>query len=399
MNTRFLLREDFISLNSIDEGAFEQAFLDLFGKEFSTIKRIFSQNMDKLEDQLTKEKLHENDSKTALTALTTPFQRFFHSKWPLYTTDKSRVDFQKYTGKYTQVFKDTMIHDIDAIEKYLIEAILHEHEIEKDWKSENNSSEITFSISKNENRISDKESSSSGNDADADIGPSYDCDIVRDKEEHNYVDYEQQRSFFASLISNLKCDVEKCNKVNYEAQQANALLTNELERYKAKNILQTIRQLNLITAKRLNYYMTKFQILNLKLVKKIRHSSVKMESLMSMSNPLLNRKNELEKKNQEFLKQINDLDNKLQKAGQTDQTLQMLLPKANNVQTGKQGLGFGNKIDVEDLGLLNKAKDLEPCLYNIDEMGNKFLSDYKIISKEELKCEADKRLKVKQRRS
>ncbi|GKC14045.1 hypothetical protein Tco_1010827 [Tanacetum coccineum] len=85
------------------------------------VKRIFSQNMDKLEEQLTKEKLHENDSKTPLTALMTPFQWFFHSEWPMYNTFKSRDDFQKYTGKYTQIFKDTMIRNIDAIEKYLIE--------------------------------------------------------------------------------------------------------------------------------------------------------------------------------------------------------------------------------------------------------------------------------------
>ncbi|GJU41237.1 hypothetical protein Tco_1194194 [Tanacetum coccineum] len=72
-NTIFLLREDFISLNSNDECAFERVFLELFGNEFSTIKRMFSQNMDKLEEQLTNEKLHENDSKIALTALMTPF--------------------------------------------------------------------------------------------------------------------------------------------------------------------------------------------------------------------------------------------------------------------------------------------------------------------------------------
>ncbi|GJS42446.1 hypothetical protein Tco_0567489 [Tanacetum coccineum] len=42
-------------------------------------------------------------------------------------------------------------------------------------------------------------------------------DPDRDKEEHDYVAYEQ-RAFFASLINNLKCDVEKCNKVNHEAQ-------------------------------------------------------------------------------------------------------------------------------------------------------------------------------------
>ncbi|GJW66226.1 hypothetical protein Tco_0120650 [Tanacetum coccineum] len=59
-------------------------------------------------------------------------------------------------------------------------------------------------------------------------------DPDRDKAEHDYVDDEQQRAYFASLINNLKFDVEKCTKVNCEAQQANALLTKELERYKEK---------------------------------------------------------------------------------------------------------------------------------------------------------------------
>ncbi|GJW09378.1 hypothetical protein Tco_1575205 [Tanacetum coccineum] len=157
----------------------------------------------------------------------------------------------------------------------------------------------------NENRSFDNESSSSGNDADDDIGPSYDSDTVtevhhsnndtfenvfaggiqnheqpesipdtyvvnennsdiisdipnmdqvRDKEEHDDVDDEQQRAFFASLINNLKCAVEKCMKVNHEAQQANALLTKSLRDIrKKKNILQRIRQLNLNTAKRLSF--------------------------------------------------------------------------------------------------------------------------------------------------
>nr|GEW80801.1 hypothetical protein [Tanacetum cinerariifolium] len=56
-------------------------------------------------------------------------------------------------------------------------------------------------------------------------------DPDRGNEEHDYAAYEQQRTFFSSLINNLKCDVEKCMKVNREAEKANALLTNELERY------------------------------------------------------------------------------------------------------------------------------------------------------------------------
>ncbi|GJS21910.1 hypothetical protein Tco_0450542 [Tanacetum coccineum] len=63
------------------------------------------------------------------------------------------------------------------------------------------------------------------------------------------------------------------------------------------------------------------------------------------------------------------------------------------------GLGFENQNDDVNPSLLNKAKELAPCLYNIDEMGKDSLYDHKIISEEELKCEAEKRLKVKQRKS
>ncbi|GJU41236.1 hypothetical protein Tco_1194193 [Tanacetum coccineum] len=81
------------------------------------------------------------------------------------------------------------------------------------------------------------------------------------------------------------------------------------------------------------------------------------------------------------------------------ETLRMLLPKEDNVNTGKQGLGFENQNDVVNPSLLNKAKELVPSLYNVYEMAKDLLSDHKIISEEELKCEAEKRLKVKQRKS
>ncbi|GKA73789.1 hypothetical protein Tco_0780091 [Tanacetum coccineum] len=80
-----------------------------------------------------------------------------------------------------------------------------------------------------------------------------------------------------------------------------------------------------------------------------------------------------------------------------DQTLRMLLPKEDNVITEKQGFGFENQNDVVNPSLLNKAKELAPSLYNIDEIGKDMLSDHTIISEEELKCEAEKHLKVKQK--
>ncbi|GKD79945.1 hypothetical protein Tco_1342566 [Tanacetum coccineum] len=97
--------------------------------------------------------------------------------------------------------------------------------------------------------------------------------------------------------------------------------------------------------------------------------------------------------------EINDLHNKLLKIGQTAQTFHMLLPKDDNVNTRKKGLGFKIQNNVENPFILNKAKELTPSLYNIAEMGKDLLSDHKIISEEELKCETEKRLKVKQRKS
>ncbi|GJS32526.1 hypothetical protein Tco_0530908 [Tanacetum coccineum] len=77
----------------------------------------------------------------------------------------------------------------------------------------------------------------------------------------------------------------------------------------------------------------------------------------------------------------------------------MLLPKEDNVNTGKLSLGFENQNDIENPFVLNKDKELTPSLYNIDEMGKELLSDHKIISEEELKCKAKKCLKVKHRKS
>ncbi|GJT84641.1 hypothetical protein Tco_1066358 [Tanacetum coccineum] len=313
-------------------------------------------------------------------------------------------------------------------------------------------------------QINDLEFFSEGNNVDADIGPSNDSDTVtennsniisdilnmdldRDKEERDDVDYEQQCAFSASLINNLKCDVEKYNEVNREAQQIK-LLNDEISNLKSQAC------------------------------DKDKTFAKENEKYDEYVQPLLKRKNELEKQNQEFLKQINDLEflkrknkdenkssdkessssegnnanadigplndkyipdtyevnennsniisdipnmdpdrdkeehydvdyeqqrayfyNRLRKAGQTDQTLRMLLPKEDNVNTGKQGLCFKNQNDDVNPSLLNKARELAPCLYNIDEMGKDLLLNHKIISEEELKCEAEKRLKVKQRKS
>ncbi|GJZ46706.1 hypothetical protein Tco_0594302 [Tanacetum coccineum] len=171
--------------------------------------------------------------------------------------------------------KEREVKAIKEIEKRLNESKMQTQEslviegatLEASLVTEGVALEESLVTKGNENISYDNESSSLGNDVDvekilvgtvasdikiADISPSYDSDTVpkvhhdtfqivfaneiqnRYKEEHDYVDYEQKHAFFASLINNLKCDVEKCNMVNREAQQANALLTNKIERYKEK---------------------------------------------------------------------------------------------------------------------------------------------------------------------
>nr|GEY59085.1 hypothetical protein [Tanacetum cinerariifolium] len=141
-------------------------------------------------------------------------------------------------------------------------------------------------------------------------------DLDRGKEEHDYIYCEQQHALFGSLINNRKSDVEKYNKVNREAQQANALLTNELARFKEKE--KHFAKETTIESE----YRKKIKILNDK-IPNHKSQACQNDKTFSRENrkldeyvqPLLERKNELEKKNKEFLKQINDLDNRLRKAG------------------------------------------------------------------------------------
>ncbi|GKE65006.1 hypothetical protein Tco_1519167, partial [Tanacetum coccineum] len=79
--------------------------------------------MNLLEKHLTNEILHEIDCKTTLTKLKTMFQNTFNSKL--------RECLQNYTALETYSVKDTIIGDMDFVEKYMIETILHQKETQK----------------------------------------------------------------------------------------------------------------------------------------------------------------------------------------------------------------------------------------------------------------------------
>ncbi|GJZ44263.1 hypothetical protein Tco_0591518 [Tanacetum coccineum] len=212
-------------------------------------------------------------------------------------------------------------------------------------ESENNSSTTPFNRSEDENRSSDKdcnssrnecnksgnenicsnhESTSLGNDANADIGPSYDYDIVT------------KRAFFAALINNLKCDVEKCNEVNREAQQENGLLTNEIERYKEKE--KHFAKDMIIESE----YRKKIKLLNDEIsyfksqaYEKDKTFAKKNEKYDEYVQPLFRKENDLKRKFR-----VLKLDNRRRKGGQTDHTLRLLHPKEDNVRAQRAMLKF-----------------------------------------------------------
>ncbi|GJR28934.1 hypothetical protein Tco_1105166 [Tanacetum coccineum] len=81
-------------------------------------KRTFTQDLDLLENHLSNEIISQTDCKTTLTKLRTTFANAFSSKI------KPRM--QNYTRYDAQSFYDAMIFNMDSLEKYMIELILHQ---------------------------------------------------------------------------------------------------------------------------------------------------------------------------------------------------------------------------------------------------------------------------------
>nr|GEV70988.1 hypothetical protein [Tanacetum cinerariifolium] len=226
--------------------------------------------------------------------------------------------------------------------------------------NENRSSDYERNSSRNENRSSNHESNSSGNDAYAkkmlvdttasdiendDIGPSYDSDTVSE------VHLNMFEIVFTHGIQNH--EQPKSNPDTYVVNENNSDITSDIPNMDPDR-------------------------------GKEEHDDVNYEQRCAFFSSLINSlKCDVEKCNEDKLIRL----------------FKCYFQKETMFNPGKQGLCFENQNDNMNPSILNKLKELAPCLYNIDEMGKDELSDHKIISKEELKCEAEKRLKVKQRKS
>ncbi|GKD75226.1 hypothetical protein Tco_1333508 [Tanacetum coccineum] len=118
----------------ITKSEFERAFSHIFGEDVDTFTRTFSQNMDTLEQQLTKETILESNCQNAFRVLKTQFEKIFTSMLikPSSLDGKyARKDFHTYTGMKPQLFKETILKNFDFIKDYMLKIIIHAQTIQK----------------------------------------------------------------------------------------------------------------------------------------------------------------------------------------------------------------------------------------------------------------------------
>ncbi|GJT54145.1 hypothetical protein Tco_0989199 [Tanacetum coccineum] len=118
--------------------SFQQAFAHLFHTDVRTFKIELSQNLNNLEKQLNNEILHEKDSKFSLSVIKVQFDKFIHSDVlkPInpYSSSASydrevRKNFKDYTQMEAQIFKETIIQNMNSIEQCIVERASHEQKL------------------------------------------------------------------------------------------------------------------------------------------------------------------------------------------------------------------------------------------------------------------------------
>ncbi|GJV15240.1 hypothetical protein Tco_1360563 [Tanacetum coccineum] len=118
----------------ITKSEFERAFSHIFGEDVNTFTRTFSQNMDTLEQQLTKETILESNCQNAFRVLMTQFEKIFSSvliKPSSLDGMYARKDFRAYTSMEPQLFKEIILKNFDFIEDYMLKTIIHAQTIQK----------------------------------------------------------------------------------------------------------------------------------------------------------------------------------------------------------------------------------------------------------------------------
>nr|GEU55199.1 hypothetical protein [Tanacetum cinerariifolium] len=236
-----------------------------------------------------------------------------------------RIDFlQKYfkdiTREDQQTFRVRLLQYLDELERLFDERsiALEDNLVAK---------ESTYDSVSSSKKLD--ESSSLGNDVDAEK-------ILVETVASGIKNYDIRPTYDSDTVS----------EVSSEAQQANALLTKELEKYKEKEKYFAKEMTNE------SEYYKKIKLLN--------------EEISNFKSQACQKEKSFHKENEKY--------------AQTDcSDFSYVISKEDNVNMGKKGLGFKIQNNVKYPFILNKAKELTPSLYNIDEMGKDLLSDHKII--------------------
>ncbi|GJX93583.1 hypothetical protein Tco_0348169 [Tanacetum coccineum] len=245
----------------ITQSEVERAFSHIFGEDVDTFTRTFSQNMDTLEQQLTKETILESKCQNAFRVLKTQFEKIFTSA----LINPSSIDVQEVKEL------NACSGDTDS------SRIVSDKGNDQILENQSNTSGDESSRSRNE--CNDKSNSRD----DTDINPFYDIEpmvevpytakynvfavdtqhpeqsesiintcvvetggsnVISDspdmcdndiQNDQNDVECEDERVALANLITNLKLDIDENKKIQKQLKKANTTLAHELT--KCKSIL------------------------------------------------------------------------------------------------------------------------------------------------------------------
>nr|GEY79803.1 hypothetical protein [Tanacetum cinerariifolium] len=243
----------------INASEFERAFSHIFGEYVYTFTGTFSQNIATLETQLTNKTLHEPNCQTAFRVLKTPFDKIFTSmliKSSHLDATYSRKDFQAYNKMQPQDLKERILKDFDFIQKYMIESILNDKEIDG-IDSEKRLIAARLGMIKAERiKVTHLEMKAVGQGMialkEALLGMIRTSDLPMTqnqwlsnttpnsskmcnnefKDDQNADDHEDDRVVLANLIANLKLNINENKKTQNKLRNVNTTLTHELKECK-----------------------------------------------------------------------------------------------------------------------------------------------------------------------
>nr|GEU57560.1 uncharacterized mitochondrial protein AtMg00810-like [Tanacetum cinerariifolium] len=172
------------------------------------------------------------------------------------------------------------------------------------------------------------------------------------------------------LIRKFNKKIVKCLKRIEKANQQNKDFKNQNKGLQDKYVV-------------LKNQATTFEMKNKELNEQLKVLIEKNDDLLAQTNVLKDQLQDLEI--EKYLERLNVCENKLHKTGQTNQTVDMIMPSKDTLYNGRKGIGFENP------SYFKKAKDLRPSLYDEKVIGLGYTSMFLTHSDKALEIEKFKR--------